>query len=512
VAREKLILAIDQGTTNTKALLLSQRGAIVAAASRPLSVSFPQDGWVEQDARELWQSTLRAAADCLKQIQNAEIAAIGISNQRESVVVWDRRTGEPIAPCVVWQCRRTIALCSQLKSRGLDEFIHERSGLSIDPLFSGSKIGWLLAEAPDGRSRAERGELCAGTVDSWLLWNLTGGAIHATDASNASRTQLLNLHRVQWDDELLNLFGVPRKCLPEVRSSSGVFGFTAAAGPFPAGIPVGSLIGDSHAALFGHAAFRPGIVKATYGTGSSVMTLTETPIRSRRGLSTTIAWQIGDKASYALEGNITNTGGTVQWLGELLSLSNPVEGVADLAATVSDSGGVYIVPAFAGLGAPHWDPLARGLITGLTRASSAAHLSRAALESIAFQIRDVFNVMASEAGIAAPVLHADGGASRNDALMQFQTDILACPIVRSSSADLSAQGAGWMAGLAVGFWNSLDELAGLPMECDHFTPAVSANRRQQLLEGWRSALRRASSSQHDVSSEHNERELARGAN
>ena len=512
MTREKFILAIDQGTTNTKALLLSQKGAIVAAASRPLNVSFPRDGWVEQDARELWQSTLQAATDCLKQVENAEIAAVGISNQRESVVVWDRRTGEPIAPCVVWQCRRTSAICSQLQSRGLEAFVRERSGLSIDPLFSGSKIGWLLAETPNGRARAERGELCAGTVDSWLLWNLTGGAVHATDASNASRTQLLNLHRVEWDDELLNLFGVPRNCLPDIRSSSGVFGVTASVGPFSAGIPIGSLIGDSHAALFGHAAFKPGIVKATYGTGSSVMTLTETPLQSKRGLSTTIAWKLGDKTSYALEGNITNTGGTVQWLGELLSLSSPVEGVANLAASVPDSGGVYIVPAFAGLGAPHWDPHARGLITGLTRSSTATHLSRAALESIAFQIRDVFKAMACEAGIAEPLLHADGGASRNDALMQFQADILGCSVIRSSSADLSAQGAGWMAGLAVGFWSSLDELAALPMEFDRFTPGMPANRREQLLDGWSNALRRSSSSQHAHSSEHRQKEVGRGAN
>lgn len=495
---ERFILAIDQGTTNTKALLLTRGGAIAAAASRPLTVSFPQDGWVEQDAQELWHSTLQAAGECVAQIKSAEIAAIGISNQRESVVVWDKQTGEPIAPAIVWQCRRTSTLCSEFKSQGLDAFVREKSGLSIDPLFSGSKIGWLLAQSPERRAKAERGELCAGTVDSWLLWNLTGGAVHATDASNASRTQLLNVHRVQWDDDLLHLFGVPRACLPEVRCSSGMFGVTVSAGILPAGIPITSLIGDSHAALFGHAAFRPGVTKATYGTGSSVMTLTHAPLESKGGLSATVAWQLNNKATYALEGNITNTGATVQWLGELLSLPHPVEGVANLASSVPDSGGVYIVPAFAGLGAPHWDPLARGLIAGLTRGSTTAHLSRAALESIAFQIRDVFKIMSCEAGITAPVLHADGGASRNDALMQFQADILGCPVVRSSSADLSARGAGWMAGLAVGFWNSLEDLAALPAECQSFAPIMPASRREQLLDGWSVALHRAASSQGEL--------------
>ena len=498
MAREKFILAIDQGTTNTKVLLLSRANAIVAAASRLLAVSFPKDGWVEQDARELWASVLDAAGDCLAKIEGeAEIAAIGVSNQRESVVVWDRRSGEPVAPCIVWQCRRTENICSHLRDRGLEAIICEKSGLSIDPLFSGSKIGWLLAHISDGYGRAARGELCAGTVDSWLLWNLTGGSVHATDASNASRTQLLNLRSVQWDDELLNFFGVPKACLPQIRSSSDTFGVTAAGGPWPGGIPVASLVGDSHAALFGHAAFQPGIVKCTYGTGSSVMTLTPAPIHSKRGLSSTVAWRLGDRTAYALEGNITNTGGTVQWLGEMLSLPNPAESVAELAATVPNSAGVYIVPAFAGLGAPHWDPRARGLISGLTRGATATHLSRAAIESIAFQVADVFRAMCCDAAVTNPVLNADGGASRNDSLMQFQADILGCPVVRISSVDLSARGAGWMAGLAVGFWGSLEELAALPGETDCFTPSMPESQRQQLLDGWNEALYRAASSHGD---------------
>jgi len=498
VARDKFILAIDQGTTNTKALLLSRAGSIVATAFQPLAVSFPRDGWVEQNARELWLSVVHACDACLSQVAGAELAAIGVSNQRESVVVWDKRSGEPLAPCIVWQCRRTESICSEIRARGLDAKIRESSGLPIDPLFSGSKIAWLLAHIPDGYKRAERGELCAGTVDSWLLWNFTGGSVHATDASNASRTQLLNLHSVRWDDDLLNIFNVPEQCLPAVRPSSGVFGVTSAGKCWAAGIPVGSLVGDSHAALFGHAAFRPGIVKSTYGTGSSVMTLSSAPVNSKRGLSATIAWRLGEHTSYALEGNITNTGGTIQWLGELLSLSDQAEGVAAFAATVPDSGGVYIVPAFAGLGAPHWDPRARGLVSGLTRGTSAAHLSRAAIESIAFQIRDVFRALCCDAGVMEPVLHADGGASRNDTLMQFQADILGCPVMRTSSADLSARGAGWMAGLAVGFWSSLDELAALPMEVQCFMPSMSASRREQLLDGWSEALRRAASSYGDL--------------
>lgn len=498
MARNKFILAIDQGTTNTKALLLSGAGMIAAAASRRLAVSFPKDGWVEQDAWELWRSVVDSAEACLAQVEGAEIAAIGVSNQRESVIVWHKSTGEPVAPCVVWQCRRTEAICSDLRARGLDMTIRAKSGLPIDPLFSGSKIAWLLSHIPDGYNRAERGELCAGTVDSWLLWNLTGGAVHATDASNASRTQLLNLQSAQWDSELLRFFNVPRQCLPEIRPSSGLLGVTASSNSWAADIPIGSLVGDSHAALFGHAAFRAGIVKATYGTGSSLMTLSSVPVNSKRGLSATIAWRFGEDVSYALEGNITNTGGTIQWLGELLSLPNAAEGVAALASSVRDSAGVYIVPAFAGLGAPHWDPRARGLISGLTRGTSAAHLSRAAIESIAFQVADVFRAMCCDAAVAEPVLHADGGASRNDTLMQFQADILGCPVMRSSSADLSARGAGWMAGLAVGFWSSLDELAALPTDVECFTPSMPASRREHLLEGWSEALHRAASSHGDL--------------
>jgi len=491
VACSSLILAIDQGTTNTKALLMAQSGAVVARASRPLSIAFPQPGWVEQDAAALWRSVVEAAGECLAQAPGTEIAAIGIANQRESVVAWDRQTGEPVGPCVVWQCRRTAPDCARMRELGLGATIRERSGLPLDPLFSASKAAWLLDHTANGRARARRGELCIGTVDSWLLWNLTGGAVHATDASNASRTQLLNLGTACWDPELLRLFQIPAECLPEVRPSTGIFGRSVAAGALPAGVPVGSLIGDSHAALFGHAAFSRGSVKATYGTGSSLMTLTDAPVPSRHGLSTTIAWAEPGLVRYALEGNITNTGGALQWVGEFLGIADAAAGAASLAASVPDSGGTYLVPAFAGLGAPHWDAEARGLICGLTRGAAAAHVARAALDSIAFQVRDVFEAMRKDAGIPLPALLADGGASRNDLLMQFQADILGCPVIRSNSADLSAQGAAWLAGLAVGYWSSLDELRGLPLETGRFDPRLLPATRAELLAGWCDALSRA---------------------
>jgi glycerol kinase len=394
---------------------------------------------------------------------------------------------------VVWQCRRTVQFCEELRQRGLERLIRERSGLPVDPLFSASKIRWLLENIPDGAARASAGELCAGTVDSWLLWNLTGGAVHATDASNASRTQLLNLRRCEWDGELLRIFEIPEACLPEVRASSGIFGTTPGCGALPPGVPVASLIGDSHAALFGHAAFAPGAVKATYGTGSSLMTPVDQPVQSRHGLSSTVAWAEPGRVRYALEGNITNTGGAVEWLADFLGLPGGAEEAAALAEQVADSGGAYLVPAFAGLGAPHWDAGARGLVCGLTRGTTPAHVARAALDSIAHQVRDVFEAMRQDAAIPLPALFADGGASRNDRLMQFQADILGCPVVRSSSADLSAIGAAWLAGLATGYWRSLEELEALPRDTTRFEPKMSESRRTELLQGWCEALARTRS-------------------
>jgi len=492
VSHAKLILSVDQGTTNSKAILVDRGGVIRARASRPVSITFPQPGWVEQDARDIWTSVRLVTEDCLSQALGAEIAAVGISNQRESVIVWDRSTGEPAGPCVIWQCRRTTGFCDELRTRGLEASIRERSGLPVDPLFSASKIRWLLSSIPDGMARAAAGDLCVGTVDSWLLWNLTGGKEHHTDASNASRTQLLDLKSCSWDPELLEIFGIPKGCLPEVRPSSGIAGVTAACGTLPAGVPVASLIGDSHAALVGHAAFTPGAVKATYGTGSSLMSPLGNAVLSRHGLSTTVAWSQPGCVRYALEGNITNTGGTVQWLAGLLQLAGP-EAVAALADGLPDSGGVYLVPAFAGLGTPHWDAGSRGVIAGLTRGTTTAHLARAAIESIAYQVCDVFDAMRQDAGLPLPALYADGGASRNNSLMQFQADILGCPVIRSESADLSAIGAAWLAGLATGFWSSLEELDALPRPYTKFEPQMDDVRRRQLLAGWHEAVRRTRS-------------------
>jgi glycerol kinase len=360
----------------------------------------------------------------------------------------------------------------------------------VDPLFSASKIRWLLDSIPHGLSRANAGDLCAGTVDSWLLWKLTQGAVHATDFSNASRTQLLRLSDCRWGEELKTVFEIPEACLARLQPSSSLFGETVKGSGLPAGVPVGSLIGDSHAALFGHAAFSPGEVKATYGTGSSLMSPLETAVESRHGLATTVAWAEPDYIRYAMEGNITNTGGAVQWLAEFLALPGGSQEVAMLATTVSDSGGVYLVPAFAGLGAPYWDAEARGMLCGLTRGSTAAQAARATVDSIAYQVYDVFDAIQKDAGIQRPRLFADGGASRNDALMQFQADLLDCPVVRSASTDLSAIGAAWLAGLSTGFWRSRDELQALPRPTTRFEPRMASSQRADLLAGWREALSR----------------------
>jgi glycerol kinase len=489
------ILAIDQGTTNTKVLVFDDAGAVVARASRPVDISFPQPGWVEQDPAALWRSVEEAVEECLGRAR-LRPDGVAVTNQRESVLVWERRTGRPLGPCIVWQCRRSSSFCDELRRRGLQATIERKTGLTIDPLFSASKIRWLLGAIPDGHARAAAGDLCAGTVDSWVLWNLTGGSIHACDASNASRTQLFSLQHGDWDEELLEIFSIPRVLLPEIRPSSGAFATTRGTQALPAGVPVASLIGDSHAALFGHAGFEPGLVKATYGTGSSLMTVTPAPIASGHGLSATVAWALADRTSFALEGNITMTGGAVEWFGQFLGAARPAEAVTDLAATVEDTGGVYLVPAFAGLGAPHWDHRARGVICGLTRGTTPAHVARATLESIAYQVRDVFDAMCADTARTPVALLADGGASRNDALMQFQADVLGCPVVRHRSADLSAWGAAALAGLALNVWPSLETLAGLPRATDRFEPSTRRAEREARYAGWGDAVRRSRATDH----------------
>ncbi len=485
------ILAIDQGTTNTKALLVSPTGAVLAQAARPLQQTYPHPAWVEQDPLAIWQSVRAALDDCLALADGVAPIAIAVSNQRESVTAWDSRTGEPLGPVIVWQCRRTTAFCDTLRARGLQPLLEARTGLTIDPLFSASKMRWLLDHIADGQARAERGEICLGTMDSWVLWNLTGGTVHACDLTNASRTQLLDLDTLAWSDELLGIFGVPRAALPQIQPSSAHYGQSVALGRLPAGIPITALIGDSHAALFGQAGFLPGTVKATYGTGSSLMTPIATRVASTHGLSTTIAWALGPgQVTYALEGNISFTGGAVQWLGEFLMLPDPVQGVADLAAQVPDAAGVYLVPAFAGLGAPHWNDLARGLVSGITRSTTAAHLARAAIEAVAYQVRDVFDVMQAEAATDLQVLLADGGATRNTQLMQFQADILGAAVLRNLSTDVSPLGAAYLAGLASGVWSSLDEIAALPRARDRFDPHLSTEQRAHATAGWQQAVAR----------------------
>jgi glycerol kinase len=490
----KAILAIDQGTTNTKTLLVNAAGVVVARAARPLRQTFPHPGWVEQDAAAIWQSVREALDECLQASGEYEVAALAITNQRESVMLWNRETGQPVGPVVIWQCRRTAPFCEDLRARGLEKMLRERTGLTIDPLFSASKARWLLDNVAGARAQAERGELCLGTMDSWVLWNLTGGAIHACDVTNAARTQFFDLHRLKWDEELLALFGIPAAIMPEVKSSSAIYGTSTHQGCLPAGVPIASLIGDSHAALYGQAGFEPGTVKATYGTGSSLMTLIAEPIISEQGLSTTIAWAIAaesQKISYALEGNISVTGAAVQWLGEFLSLPDPVRDVARLATSATDTAGIYLVPAFVGLGAPYWNEAARGLLTGLTRGTTAAQVARATIESIAYQIRDVFDVMAAASPAGLSALLADGGGSSNNALMQFQADILGRPVLRCTSPDVSALGAAYLAGLAVGLWQSEAEIASLPRERDRFEPRLSSSERAKLYAGWQQAVDRA---------------------
>ena len=484
------ILAIDQGTTNTKVLVVDEGGAVVASASRPVPTAFPRPGWVEQDAREIWRSVADAIEACLAAAPSPHIDAVGVTNQRESVVVWERRTGQPVGPCITWQCRRTAPFCATLRERGLEARLRRDTGLPIDPLFSASKARWLLDQAPDGHRRAADGELCVGTVDSWVLWNLSGGTVHACDAANASRTQLLNLRTLSWDPDLLEVFGVPAAALPAIRPSSGIAGYTAGSGRLEAQVPIASLIGDSHAALFAQSLGHAGVVKATYGTGSSLMRLVPAPVESRTGLATTVAWLMGDQPWYALEGNITVTGGAVEWLARFLGLADGARAVAAMAEGAHETDGVYLVPAFAGLGAPHWDENARGVLCGLTRGTTAAHVALATLRSIAYQVRDVFEAMRRDAATPIPELLADGGASANDALMQFQADVLGVPVVRNRSADAAAMGAALLAGLAVGVWSSTADLEPLPRATDRFAPRMPEHERERLYSGWTEAVAR----------------------
>jgi glycerol kinase len=446
---------------------------------------------VEQEPGELWKTALAAAETALLGSDPRGLRAIAVTNQRESVLIWERKSGRALGPCVSWQCRRSAPFIASLRTQGLEETVRSRTGLTLDPMFSAGKARWLLDQIPDGQARAAAGELCFGTVDAWMLWNLTGGAVHACDMTNASRTQLFNLHSLDWDDDLLAIFGIPRAILPEVRPSGAHYGVTCQHGSLPAGIPIASLIGDSHGALFGHAGFTPGSIKATYGTGSSLMMPTPQPVFSQHGLSTSLAWGYNG-ATFALEGNIYVTGAGVQWLYQFLGLKSGDE-IEALAGQLQHNEGVYFVPALVGLGAPYWDADARGQLSGITRGTGPAHAARAAIEAIAYQIHDVFAAMHSDTGQTPAVLLADGGAARNNLLMQFQADILDVPVVRSRSSDLSALGAAYLAGLACGLWQSFDEISQLPRPQDRFEPHMTATQRGALLSGWQDAVRRTSS-------------------
>ncbi len=487
----KHILALDQGTTSSRAIVFDHAGSIIAVAQQEFPQIFPKPGWVEHDPRDIWSTQAGVAAEVLAKanVSAADVAAIGITNQRETTVVWDRTTGQPICNAIVWQDRRTASVCDRLRALKLDRMIRRKTGLVIDAYFSATKVQWILQNVKGARARAKAGELAFGTVDSWLVWNLTGGKVHVTDASNASRTMLFDITKGDWDDELLKLFGVPRSMLPEVRSSSEVYGVTTLLG---SPIPIAGIAGDQQAALFGQACTKPGMAKNTYGTGCFMLMNTGTKrIASRNNLLTTVAWRIGGRTEYALEGSIFIAGAVVQWLRDGLEFFRSAAEVEELAASVSDTGGVYLVPAFAGLGAPHWDQYARGTIVGLTRGTTKAHIARAALEGIVLQVMDVLKAMEADAGIKLRELRVDGGASANDLLMQLQADLLNVPVVRPRVAETTALGAAYLAGLAVGYWKSQADIARQWQADKRFTPAMKPATRIRIAKQWLRALSRA---------------------
>jgi glycerol kinase len=487
------ILALDQGTTSSRAIVFDHSGGIRAVAQREFRQIYPQSGWVEHDPEEVWQSQLATAREVLAKagLEATDIAAIGITNQRETSVVWDRKTGQPIYNAIVWQDRRTAKFCDELKRAGHTELIQRKTGLVIDAYFSGSKVRWLLDNVPGARARAQRGELAFGTIDTWLLWKLTGGRLHTTDPSNASRTMLFNLHTGSWDDELIGVLDVPRELLPEIRSSSEVYGETTA-DLLGSPIRIAGAAGDQQAALFGQSCFTRGLAKNTYGTGCfMLMNIGPEPAPSKHQLLTTVAWQVGGQTDFALEGSVFIGGAVVQWLRDGLGLIKSSAEVEKLAATVPECGGVYLVPAFAGLGAPHWDQYARGTISGITRGTTAGHLARAALEGIAFQVAEVLEVMKQDSGVPMNELRVDGGACANDLLMQFQADILQVPVVRPKVTETTALGAAYLAGLATGFWKTRAEVQDA-WQCDRrFEPQMSAADAAHRRGRWAEALNRA---------------------
>ena len=487
------ILALDQGTTSSRAILFDHSGRIHAVAQKEFQQIFPQAGWVEHDPVEIWESQLAVTREVMRKagIVAGDVAAIGITNQRETAVLWDRKTGKPIHNAIVWQDRRTAGFCDELKHGGHLDPIRRKTGLMIDAYFSASKIRWLLDHVPGARERAERGEIAFGTIDTWLLWNLTGGAVHVTDVSNASRTMLFDIHKLDWDEELLHLLKIPRAILPGVRSSSEIYG-ESIPDLLGGAVKIAGMAGDQQAALFGQTCFSRGLAKNTYGTGCfMLMNIGQKPVESAHKLLTTVAWTRGSVTDYAMEGSVFIGGAVVQWLRDGLKLISSAADIEQLAASVPDNGGVYMVPAFAGLGAPHWDQYARGSISGITRGTTAAHFARAALESIAYQVADVLDVMQTDSGLAIEELRVDGGAAANDLLLQFQADLLRVPVVRPKVIETTALGAAYLAGLAVGYWNSPEDVRS-HWEIDRaFEPVMTADEATRHRRRWDSALRRS---------------------
>jgi glycerol kinase len=487
------ILALDQGTTSSRAIVFDHDGAIKAVAQKEFTQIFPKTGWVEHDPQEIWASQIGVAVEALGRahVRPSDLAAIGITNQRETTIVWDRETGEPVYNAIVWQDRRTADYCQRLKAEGAGDTIQAKTGLLVDAYFSASKIRWILDNVAGARARADAGKLAFGTVDSWLVWKLTDRARHLTDISNASRTMLFNIHTLAWDDELLRIFEIPASMLPDVRSSSEPYGNVSTALGIES-VPIAGIAGDQQAALFGQMCRKPGMSKNTYGTGCFLLqNIGTTPTRSTQQLVTTVAWQIGGRTEYALEGSVFIGGAVVQWIRDGLGLIRTAPEIEALATSVADNGGVYLVPAFAGLGAPHWDPYARGTIVGVTRGTTSGHIARAALESIAYQVADLLDAMAADCGIAVTELRVDGGAATNDTLMQFQADVLGVPVVRPAVTETTALGAAYLAGLAVGFWPSVDAITGQWKVDRRFEPAMPSARASALRERWTAALDRS---------------------
>ncbi len=488
------VLALDQGTTSSRAILFDHAGQVVSTAQQEFPQIYPQPGWVEHDPEAIWDTQAGTARKALEKagVEAARVAAIGITNQRETTVVWDRETGAPLHNAIVWQCRRTAAMCDQLRAEGWADPIRDKTGLVVDAYFSGTKLAWLLEQVPGLRDKAERGEALFGTVDSFLAWRLSGGRLHVTDVSNASRTMLFNIHTLDWDDEILAELRIPRTMLPQVRPSSQVYGMTGA-GLLGAEVPIAGAAGDQQAALFGQTCFAPGQAKNTYGTGCFLLLNTGgQAVASARGLLTTIGWQLGDgSVTYALEGSVFIAGAAIQWLRDGLGIIAHAAEIENLARDVDDTGGIYFVPAFVGLGAPYWDAYARGIIVGLTRGTDRRHLARAALEAICYQSRDLLEAMAADSGIRLQALRADGGAAANNLLMKLQADFLGVPVQRPAVTETTALGAAYLAGLAVGYWSGLEEIATQWRAGAEFAPAMTPAQRDALYAGWQRAVERA---------------------